>query len=72
MCFDFFSTVPGLVSSSRNTTMAGGHIAAVVIIGRNEIFLNEFIKIKALILRGFLSSFERHTIIYILHCSDIE
>jgi hypothetical protein len=23
MCFGFFSTVPGLVSSARNTTMAG-------------------------------------------------
>jgi hypothetical protein len=26
MCFDFFSTVPGLVSSARNTTTAGSFI----------------------------------------------
>jgi hypothetical protein len=48
------------------------HIAVVAIIGRNVIFLNEFIKIKVLILWGFLGSFERHIIIYILHCSDID
>jgi hypothetical protein len=48
------------------------HITAVAAIGRNVIFLNEFIKIKALILWGFLDSFERYIIIYILHCSDID
>jgi hypothetical protein len=48
------------------------HIAAVNIIGRNVIFPNEFIKIKALILWGFLGSFGRHIITYIFHCSDID
>jgi hypothetical protein len=49
-----------------------GHITAVAITGRNVVFLNEFIKIKAFILWGFLGSFERHIIIYILHCNDID
>jgi hypothetical protein len=48
------------------------HRAAVAIIGRNVIFLNEFIKIKTLIPWGFLGSFERHITIYTLHCRDID
>jgi hypothetical protein len=47
------------------------HIVAVVIIGRNGIFLNAFIKVKTLILWGFLGTFGRHRIVYTLHSSDM-
>jgi hypothetical protein len=48
------------------------HIIAGVIICRNGIFLNAFMKIKTLILLGFLGSFRRHIMRYVLHSSDTE
>jgi hypothetical protein len=48
------------------------HIIAGVIICRNGIFLNAFMKIKTLILLGFLGSFRRHIMINVLHIGDTE